>query len=175
MLLDTNGQFQYYDYLHLNGKKINKGHWTQSGDTVILNSDGSPKIVYEKGNVNYGKITICVIDTSGYSHFGRVFINLDTIAMGLDDSNCVIIPCRQINKLIVDIFPNYFILNFAPNELDSVSKITIYSQVDWLVTTIFKDEKWLVSINKLLHTRLPNGEFDKEKGFKRTDFKNKKF
>lgn len=173
VLLDTNGRFEYYDYLHLNGKKINKGEWTQSGDTVILNSDNKPRIVYEKDSSR--DITISVIDTSGYSHFGRVFINADTIAVGLDDSNRVTIPGREIYKLTVAIFPNTYVLNFTPAELDSVSKITIYVQVDFTATTIFKDEKWLVSNNTLLHTRLRTGEFDKERGFKRTALRNKKF
>jgi hypothetical protein len=175
VLLDTDGHFEFYDYLHLNGKKINKGLWTQNGDTVVLNSYDKPAITFEKNNGSDHKITICVVDSSGWT-LGGIFVNLDTVAYGFDQSKCTVIPNRYIEKLSFRAFPNTFYeLNFDSGEIENISKIIIYIKTDFNSTTIFRNEKWLVSNGKLLHTRLKTGEFDRQRGFDKTKLRNKKF
>lgn len=175
ILLDSTGHFEYYDYLHLNGKKINYGTWIQKNDTIILNSTPQPKIVYHKSERRSDSITIRIIDTSAYAPSGSIFINADTIGIGFTDSNAIKIPYQNIEKIFIRFWPNYFVLNFSPAELGNVDSITIYIQRDFRFSFVFKDEKWLISGDKLLHSRLPNGEFDKERGYTRTQMKNKRF
>lgn len=176
ILLDTNGRFTFLDYMHLNGKRFNYGAWQQNGDTITLNSDPAPIIQCVYADLPPKEIQIRVIDSSGIGRSPEVYINgIDQLIELKEKTGTAKFPYELIRLLIIRTPLNYFILNFAPGELNNLSKITITLKSDPTTSLVFKDEKWLYRDKALYQVRDLSDTAEAPPMFIKTSLENKRF
>lgn len=173
---ETDSTFKFYDLLHLRGWTVSEGYWTRKGDTIILNSkrkpydliyldrsgDDSIKVVFKSRN---GNDLYCSIRSSTgvitsinppYQYFWFNKVGLDTI----------IIHC------ITD-----FRAKIALDRDKIITSKTVKVVIDESTAhqIFFKNEKWLKRGKKLFHTQNPDGSFDKDKYFLKTNLTELKY